>query len=301
MRALIIGIDGTIGRALGDALAADGATVYGTTRREASAAAGDRRIRLDLAAPNAADVPLPEVDVAVFCAAMARFADCREQPELTYRVNVATPLPLARRIVAAGARIVLLSTSAVFDGSLPHRREDDVACPTTAYGRLKAEAEAGFLGLGAAAAVLRLTKIVTPDMPLLAGWVAALSARCPVEAFADLRFCPLVLEDAVDALLAVIREGTGGVWHVSGSNDISYAEAARHLAKSHGADLRLVRQTRACEHGIPADEILTHTSLDTARLTALTGFRPPTPETVLDATFPPPLAAGHRLAASAVG
>lgn len=299
MRALIIGIDGTIGRALGDALAADGGTVYGTTRRDGPAIGSSQRLRLDLAAPDAADTPLPQVDVAVFCAAMARFADCREQPDLAHRVNVAGPLALARRLVGAGSRVVLLSTSAVFDGSRPHRREDEAPCPTTAYGWLKAEAEAGFLGFGAAASVLRLTKVVTPDMPLLAGWMAALSAGRSVEAFADLRFCPLALEDVLDALLAVIRNGDdGGVRHVSGSSDVSYAEAARHLAHSRGADPRLVRPTLAIEHGIQPAEILVHTSLGTSRLSALTGFRPPAPETVLDAAFPPAVATRRQFAAA---
>jgi dTDP-4-dehydrorhamnose reductase len=286
MRVLIVGIDSAIGQALGVALTQRGDSVVGTTRRAATAEAG-QRVWLDLEAPDAARVALPAVDVAVFCAARARFADCRAAPDRARRINVEMPLALARRLVGAASRVLLLSTSAVFDGTRPHRRAEEATGAASLYGRLKAEAEGGFLALGAAASVLRLTKLVTPQAPLFADWVAALADNRRIRAFADLRFCPVAMKDVTDALLAAIDDTGGGIYQVSGSADITYAAAARHLAFRIGAAAYLVEAARAADHGIPREEILAHTSLDTARLSALTGFRPPSPLAVLDAVFKP--------------
>jgi dTDP-4-dehydrorhamnose reductase len=290
VRALILGIDSAIGQALAAALVRRGDTVLGTTRRSATVD-GERRLLLDLEAPEAVRAALPACDIVVFCAAKARFADCRTAPDLARRVNVVVPLALATRLVGEGSRVMLLSTSAVFDGSSPRRRAEDRTGAASLYGRLKAEAETGFLALGAAASVMRLTKLVTPQVPLFAGWIAGLAGNQRIRAFADLRFCPVGMNEVTGALLAAIDDGGAGIYQVSASDDIAYAEAAHHLASRIGADPDLVDAARARDHGIPPEEILAHTSLDTARLSALTGFCPPPPLAVLDAVLTPPSAA----------
>jgi dTDP-4-dehydrorhamnose reductase len=284
LRVLIIGIDSVIGQALGQALTERGDTVFGTTRRAATVD-GRRRLWLDLERVEAPQTALPAADIAVFCAAKARYAECRLNPVLARDLNVEATVGLARRLVDQGSRVLLLSTSAVFDGSRPHRRAEEPTGSASLYGSLKAEAEAGVIALGATASVLRLTKLVTPQVPLFAGWVAALAAGRQVRAFADLRFCPLALDHVVTALLAAIDDRGGGIYQVSGSEDISYAEAARHLAFRLHAPSYLVEVASAADHGIPPGEILAHTSLDTSRLSALTGFRPPSPFAVLDSVF----------------
>ncbi|MGE4527385.1 MAG: sugar nucleotide-binding protein [Rhodospirillaceae bacterium] len=276
MRALIVGIDGTIGALLAQRLAGKGWSVAGTSRR-----AGSRAIALDLAADDAAVMDLPAVDVAFFCAAMARFADCRERPELTHRVNVSTPVALATRLAAAGTRVVLLSTSAVFDGSRPFSPADRPVCPASAYGAQKAEAEAGFLALGARAAVLRLTKVIHPGFSLFAGWLDRLRRGEAIRAFTDLTVAPLLPEHVTDALEAVALDAGGGIYQVSGARDIPYFEAAAWLARHVGANATLVEAGTTAEAGLPAGEVLAFTSLDCARLTALSGFVPPEPEAVL--------------------
>ena len=284
LRVLIIGIDSVIGQALGEALTARGDTVFGTTRRPAGARHADR-VPLDLATSEAANAALPAADIAVFCAAKARFAECRTDPEIARRVNVDNTVALARRLIEEGSRVLLLSTSAIFDGSRPRRQAEEPTGAASLYGKLKAEAEAGFLKLGNAASVLRLTKLVTPQVPLFADWIATLAAGRSIRAFADLRFCPVPLDHVVTALLAAIDDRGGGIYQVSGSDDIAYADAARHLALRLGAVADLVETARAADHDIPPEEILAHTSLDTSRLSALTGFRPPSPFAVLDSVF----------------
>src|SRR5882757_6587716 len=126
MRTIVFGADGTVGGALAQALGQRGDVVYGTTRRAASA--GNNRLFLDLASSEVDHFPLPQADIAFFCAAMVSYADCRTNPELARRVNVTSPAKLARRLTSAGTRVVLLSTSAVFGGREPNVPASRVTC-----------------------------------------------------------------------------------------------------------------------------------------------------------------------------
>ena len=154
MKALVVGADGIIGSELIQALRERGDDVHGTTRR--SGARDGKTVFIDLADPDLDVRLLPRADVALFCAAITSFAACRQNADLARRVNVTAPAALARLLVAAGGRVVLLSTSAVFDWAIPHVRADRAPCPATVYGALKAEAEKEFLALGNAASVLRI-------------------------------------------------------------------------------------------------------------------------------------------------
>jgi dTDP-4-dehydrorhamnose reductase len=228
---------------------------------------------------------MPEADVAVICAAMARFEDCRRYPELAHRVNVAAPLELGRSLTQAGARVILLSSSVVFDCRKPHVSESEQPMPASAYGRLKAEAEAGLLDLGPLVSVLRLTKVVRPNVGILSGWISSLGKGETIRAFEDHRFCPLTVEQVVDAIVALIENGEGGIYHVSGAADVSYADSARFLAQRIGATNELVEAVRGIENGLAEGDLTPFTSLATGRLSRLTGFVPPEPFDVLQGVY----------------
>ncbi len=293
MRCLIIGGDGTFGAELAGALRSHGHEVIATTRRRALPAV-DGSLYLDLAETLAI---LPEVDVAIICAAMARFEDCRRHPDLAHRVNVAAPLELGRTLTRAGSRVILLSTSAVFDCRTPQVSECEPPRPRSIYGRLKAEAEAGLLALGPRVSVLRLTKVVRPNLGLLSDWIRTLGAGGGIRAFDDHRFAPLTVAHVVDALVALAERGDGGIYHVSGARDVSYAEAGRFLARQIGLSDRLVQALRGVENGLLEDDLTPFTALATTRLSRLTGFVAPDPLDVLQAVYGPEIEQARKMSA----
>jgi dTDP-4-dehydrorhamnose reductase len=184
----------------------------------------------------------------------------------------------------------LLSTSAVFDGRTPHVDASKPPSPRSVYGRLKADAERGVLALGENASVLRLTKVLSRETGILAQWVGEMKSGRNIQAFDDHRFCPIMLDDALDAIAALIEGGGSGIYQVSGSADISFVEASWHLAARIGVPPQRVTAVNAEECGVPAEEITPFTSLDTSRLSALTGFVPPQPYAVIDRVFATSLA-----------
>ena len=227
MRALVIGGDSGIGTALASALASRGDIVCSTTRRVVSAKR--HATHLDLTSPDVDSVRLPEADVAFFCAAVTGFSACRTNEPLARQVNVTAPTVLARRLVAVGTRVVLLSTSAIFDWLSPHVQASCPPSPITVYGKLKAEAETAFSAFGSAAFVLRLTKVLTPGDSLFNKWIDDLNQKREVIAFSD-HHMPVTLNDVVSALLAISKSSESGVFQISGARDVNYYEAALHLA-----------------------------------------------------------------------
>jgi dTDP-4-dehydrorhamnose reductase len=277
---LIIGADGTVGRALKQYLAAAGHDVIVTTRHRDRV--NDATIFLDMAAPHSS---FPPVDIAVICAAMTRFSDCRNLSQLARQVNVTAPVALSRDLASRGTRVILLSTSAVFDCLSPHVKGSHRRAPRSIYGRLKAEAEEGVLALGDNATVLRLTKVLSCNSGILNRWISELRCGRIVQAFEDHRFCPITLDDALEAIAALIERGNSGVYQVSGAADISFEEAARYLAGRIGVPPQRVIAVKAAENRVPLEEITPFTSLDTSRLTALTGYVPLPPRAVIDRIF----------------
>lgn len=259
MRALVVGGDSTIGSALAQVLALRGHDVYTTTRR--SNAPRANVIHLDLAQPAAGWPALLQVDVAYLCAAVTKMDTCEDEPERTYRINVTHTLQLADRLRGSGARIVFLSTNQVFDGGAPARRVDEPVNPPHEYGRQKAEAERHLLAHGGAA-VLRLTKVMPAPLPILGQWERDLRARKNIEAFGDLRFSPVPLAAVTEALCDLGERKAEGIFHLSNSSDISYADAARALAQRLGAGQERVVAVSARERGIRPQFLPLHATLD---------------------------------------
>ena len=279
-RALVVGGDGRIARALIPALVSSGYQVLATTRRRAG------QLHLDLAEVARTGPPcLPDCDVAFLCAAASSYATCRNDEALARAVNVEAPAAIARALAGRGVQLVLLSTNGVFDGEQPFRSATDTPDGTTVYGRSKALAEASLHAIDPTTAVLRLTRVFVPGEPLLAGWAEKLRARKPVEAFADLPAAPVHVDHVASALLGIARARSAGILQISARRQVTYAEIARHIAARVGAASDLVRPVAAAARGIGPGEAPRHASLACDEFLADFGLAPIEPFDVVDAVL----------------
>lgn len=259
---MIVGGDASLGVALRAAAATRASEVWVTSRRRAARVepnAGSAFLDLrDRAACERFAFPEPLGRVYLL-AAVTSLRACRESPAAARAVNVDAVGVLAERAAAAGGLPVLVSTNLVFDGGTPR-----VACsaplrPRTVYGEHKAQAER--LVLDAGGVVVRPTKVLPREPAMLADWRDALRDGKRVEAFTDLWFAPVPMPSVIDALL----DAGPGVHHVSGRHDLSYYEAALHLAQRVEADPGLVVPAKAADAGIPPEERPRHTTLACGR------------------------------------
>lgn len=263
-RVLIVGADSTIGRSLAAHFRNVGTPVIETSRR--SEATSEGCLFLDLSQDISEWQPPANISVAFLCAAVTSLETCRNNPQLTRTINVDNTGRLARAFAARGIFTVFISTNLVFDGSVPFQHQEAIPCPTTEYGRQKAEAESILLGMGVPAAVIRLTKVVTPDAPLFHNWIHSLKKNKAIHPFSDVKFSPIPLDFTTTVLSTVAARRINGIVQVSGNNELAYSEAALHVAGLIGADLALVQPILSCESGLNIEAIPAHATLDTGRL-----------------------------------
>jgi len=220
-------------------------------------------------------MPPEGIKTAILCAAMANIESCRTHPQDAWQVNVAGLLHVARKLHERGTSLVFLSTNAVFDGVKPHRRTDEATCPITEYGRQKAEAERLLRELDPHVTIVRFAKILDSCVPLFAQWKRSLLAGQIIEPFADMSMAPIPMSCAVSVLRLIMDRGAGGIYHVSGERDISYAQMGFWAAELLGADRKLVRPVSAAATGRVKDPIPKHTTLAVERLATEFGIEPP--------------------------
>jgi dTDP-4-dehydrorhamnose reductase len=276
--ALIVGADGTIGWSIAAALESTGKMVWKTTRRRDEI--GGQRIFLDLS-QDVAIWPLPPVPIktAILCAAVTSLERCRLDPVSSTQVNVVSTIALARRLIAAGAFVVFLSTNLVFSGKTPFAKPTDPVNPRTEYGRQKAEAESQLLVWREQTSIVRFSKVLSPDMRLFQDWIRDLKAGKAIYPFSDMVMAPVLLSFAVKVLLEVVGRRAPGIFQVSATQDISYAAAAQHIAQKLDVGMELVQPISYSEPGLAFAPL--YTSLDSSRLTEL-GLHAPDPSDVFE-------------------
>lgn len=273
---LVIGADGLLGRAISEHLHRLGQRVVETRRRSHLASPP-----LDITTMAESWQPPHNVKTAYFCAAVTSQAECRASFDHAYAVNVKGTVSLIRRFVDAGIFVVFPSTNLVFDGSRPLVPHGAATCPTTAYGRMKAEAEARLLAFGEGVGIVRLTKVVHTGLPLFTQWRTDLVSGLPVRPFHDMVFSPLPLTEAVSILIAVAHARVHGIIQASTQDDISYAEACCLLAERLTIPMSRVQPMSWRDSGHIFEHVPSHTTLDTSAATELCGFQPPQARAVL--------------------
>lgn len=221
---LVTGGGGLIGSALTNALAAGGTCVTSTSR-----SGGEGGRRLDLADVQAADLP-DDVETAVLCAWHGGVNECGADPLGTAALNVDGNIALIRRLRAAGARIIFLSTSLVF--SAPPTAPRSRLTPCCEYARQKAAVEAELDPR--TDAVVRVTKVAETLLPRLRDWAGALKSGRSVGAANDLRVAPVTLSAVVLGLCSLASRFQPGIFQMSARRDASYHDLAMSLVRQLG-------------------------------------------------------------------
>lgn len=149
---------------------------------------------------------------------------------------------MAEAAAAAGARMVHMSTDAVFPGQLAKYNENDDPAPVTDYGRDKLEAEIAVMTECPSAVTIRTSLLYgtgTLSVPQL-DVQRALSTGSdyqPMKFFTDEYRCPAHVDDVAVAIAELAsRTDVRGPLHVAGPDLLSRAEFANVLARWFGLD-----------------------------------------------------------------
>jgi len=280
---LLVGGDSEIGAATARLLQQRGIAAVATTRRRDQA--GDGRPLLDLTAPLGDWRPPEDVGAACVFVANARLAACAADPIGSAYLNVTQTLALVDRLLAQDIYVLFLSTNQVFDGSSANLAADTPHAPVSEYGRQKARTEAALIERmqgGAPVAILRLAKVVSPNMALIRGWAATLRQGLPIRAFGDMTMAPAPTALVSEVILALLQSKAVGIYQFTGPRDVTYAETGRHLAQRLQVSPDLVEETSALDNGLPVGATPRNTTLDSSAVRERFGLQCPDAWAVVD-------------------
>ena len=279
---LVIGGNSQIGAATVSRLKAQGQRVAATTRRAGDLDADE--LFLDLERLPDDWRPPQDVKAACLYVAVARLATCQADWAASNHINVTQTLALAEKLLTKGVYTLFLSTNQVFDGTRAHTEADAPLSPVSAYGRQKAATEEVFktwIAEGAPAGILRLAKVVSPDMALIHGWRRQLLNGGPIRAYRDMRMAPTPTALVAEAISCMLAERAAVVAQLTGPHDVAYDEVASFVAERVGASRDLVSSISAIDDGVAMGSTPLNTTLDSAYLATKYGLVAPEPWTVI--------------------
>lgn len=239
---LVIGKSGQLALALDDAARARGLDLIFAGRDT-----------LDLARPETVVATLENLapTAIVNAAAYTAVDKAEEEEELATRINSAGPAEAAKYAATCGIPFLHVSTDYVFDGQKndPYR-EDDPVGPQGAYGRSKLAGETAILAANPQAMIFRTAWVYSSTgQNFLRTMLRLAQSRDVLTIVADQIGNPTYAADLADSLLDVLahcqqqplQSGLGGVYHLSGTGEASWADFASEI----------FRQTASFGHPAP--------------------------------------------------
>ncbi len=248
--------------------------VIGVTRTARLLHPGLDTRQADLAAPGVARQLLQEVhpDVVVHCAAATDIEACERNPALAHRLNTEMAEGVAQAAAETGARLLHLSTDAVFDGAGGPYPEDHPPAPLNVYGKTKLAGEEAVGEAHPAALVVRTNFFgwnAKPKVNLAEWFLDRLRSGQQAPGFTDVYWSPMLVNDLAALLDVLLRSDVRGVLHLPGNDCLSKYEFGRRLARTFGfredlvvpsevgqAGFRAPRPRRTCLEGSRARGIL---------------------------------------------
>jgi dTDP-4-dehydrorhamnose reductase len=263
LSALVVGAGGQAGAALARLLPAGSVLLQGR---------GALDLRDAARVARAVDDARPDV---VFNAAAYNAVDLAEsEPAEAFAVNALGVLHLARACAAAGALLVHFSTDYVFDGQDETPiAEDRCPRPLSVYGASKLAGEMMAATAAGSHLVVRTSAVFATGGSRDKGGsfveriVQKGRAGQTLRVVSDQVFAPTYAPDLASAVIALVKAGARGVFHVTNEGACSWHELAVAALEAAGVDAA-VEPISSAQLAAPAARPR-YSVLDTARYRAL--------------------------------
>ena len=183
---------------------------------------------------------------------------------------------VALAAAALGARLVHVSSDAVFSGAAIHYDETRVPDPITPYGAAKAAAETAVKGIVPTAVIARTSLIIGDGGSPQERKVHALASGTTTGVlFTDDVRCPVHVTDLASALLELADSPHRGIQHVAGAEAVSRHELGVLIARRDGLDEATLPTGRRAQTNLPGpmDVRLDSTRTQARLATRLRGAR----------------------------
>lgn len=176
-------------------------------------------------------------DAAIICFGMTNIRACQKDPDIAWQINVEKTLELIARLSDKDVYISYLSSSSVFEGRVLPCHRQSRRTPRSVYAKTKTAVENFlFSEIRNNFSVIRLPKVVGESWPIYKIWADEYRNNGIVKPFSDRFLSPLNIEYAASRILWILSAKKEGVFHIRGSQRISYADYCIMNAKLLGIE-----------------------------------------------------------------
>jgi len=255
-RVLITGASGLLGINLALEIAKKH-PVIGVVGTQAIQTSAFQVVKADLLASGAVERIIEETQPnwVIHCAALANVDACEAEPTLAYQLNSEIPYRLAKYVARGGARLIHVSTDAVFDGRRGQYREEDTPNPLSVYAKSKLAGESSVSVANPDAIIARVNLFgwsINGRRSLAEFFYHNLSSGNKIMGFTDVFFCPILANDLAGIFMKMLEIELHGLYHVVSGDCMSKYEFGLQLAKRFGLKHDLIKPTSVNEAGLTA-------------------------------------------------
>lgn len=256
MRILITGASGLLGLNLALEIA-NQHTVFGQVNNHPIKEETFSVLKANLLEPGTMEWLLEksEPDWVIHCAALADLDRCERNPSLARELNTVIPKKLAELCRNGGARLLHVSTDAVFDGVTGSYSEQDLPNPLSTYAKTKLEAEHEVAEENPDAIIARVNLFgwsLRGKRSLAEFFFNNLAQGNSIMGFVDVFFCPLLANDIAQLFTSMLANRLRGIYHVVSEDSISKYSFGVSIAERFGFNKSLIKPTSFLKAGFEA-------------------------------------------------
>jgi dTDP-4-dehydrorhamnose reductase len=184
-------------------------------------------------------------DLVIHTASIGSVDYSEHHREESWTVNVGGTQNVGRECERCNAKMIFISSNAVFDGEHPLYAEDAPVNPINYYGQLKVEGEQWVQASGLDNTIVRPILMYGWHLPIERGnwvtsWIRSLSTGERVKVVDDVRSKPLYAPSCAEVIWAIIAQNKTGVYHAAGADHITLYEFALQTAEVFNLDKSLI-------------------------------------------------------------
>jgi dTDP-4-dehydrorhamnose reductase len=194
------------------------------------------QLMVDWARPN----------VVIHAAGMSNVDFTENNRSLAREININGTKNIIEACRQSNAKLIYISTNAVFDGKNPPYAEDAERLPVNYYGQLKAEAENLVINSGLNYSIARAILMYGWHFPQtrlnpVTSWVHFLSEGKTIKVVDDRYSQPLFVQDCAELIWKIINDDAKGIYHISGADRVTLFDFALKTAEIFGFKKELIQ------------------------------------------------------------
>ena len=246
MKILITGVNGLVGNSLYKLLEESDHIVYSSSRN----IEGLAKYKVDITNKNEVDsfFESEKPDLVINSAAMADVDLCEEERELCWKVNVEGVQNLVDMCNRYGSHLTHISTDYIFDGKKESGiyLENDKPNPQGYYAESKLEGERIILDSNISHSILRTILVYgLHNKPNIVTFLKSyLEEGKSVNLVSDQVRMPTFVDDLSRACISASEKKARGVFHICGSEQMSYLDIGNRIAEYFSFDKSLINHVQ---------------------------------------------------------